>query len=103
MKITELKEYVAAINADHEMRLTLHQLNVLERQINRAIDSKSVSISHLSADGEDLRQVAFKYYGDMSLWRPLASYNRLSSSSLSAGVEVIIPKKDDLIKWQKAL
>lgn len=47
----------------------------------------------VARDNQDLRTLAIKYYGSADDWRFLAQHNQLSSSKLTAGQVVVVPRK----------
>lgn len=57
------------------------------RQVDPALNSVIVA-----RDGDDLRRVSTDFYGTPDEWQGLARFNHLSSSRLSAGQVVLIPR-----------
>jgi nucleoid-associated protein YgaU len=54
-----------------------------------SIDSRR---SHVLGDGDSLHSVAYREYGDPTLWRSLASYNQIDDPMrLRAGTRIFIP------------
>ena len=45
-------------------------------------------------EGMDLRQVSQDVYGTPFEWRALMDYNGLTSSGLSAGQQVVVPRRN---------
>lgn len=66
----------------------------LDRDLHRVASDDRVIAVHLANEGEDLRFVAAVYYGagTADAWREIARFNRLSSSLLTAGQRVLIPR-----------
>jgi nucleoid-associated protein YgaU len=52
---------------------------------------------HVARAGENLRDLAERYYGDASLWRALLVHNNLNSSELYAGQLIVIPARLEAI------
>ena len=56
-------------------------------------------IYHTVIDGESLKDISLKYYGNHNLWFIVAAYNRdkfINPLELPVGVELVFPNKDDL-------
>lgn len=49
---------------------------------------------YIAKNGDDLRDVAQAYYGSQAEWRVLLTFNELSSSELSAGQPVLVPRQE---------
>lgn len=47
---------------------------------------------HLTQGGDTLQSVAFKYYGDSSLWLKIKEHNGLQTTTLAPGMVLEIPK-----------
>lgn len=47
---------------------------------------------YTAVEGEDLRYIALRTYGDVSVWEDLADFNRLTGTRLSAGQRVKLPQ-----------
>jgi hypothetical protein len=68
----------------HDMTLTSRRLGSMARKETLGV--------HIALEGQDLRLLAFKLLGDARRWREIADLNGLTSSKLSAGQIVTIPR-----------
>lgn len=63
-----------------------------EDAIQATLDEQEVLDVFDARDDMDLRDVSTQYYGTPDQWKALMSYNGLTTSKLSAGMEIMIPK-----------
>ena len=64
-------------------------------QVLRASARQEVLLASFVAPGPmDLREVSTHFYGQPDGWRTLLEYNRLETSTLSAGMLVLVPRVD---------
>lgn len=79
--------------------------SALERAQYRVQSDAKVKHLFTAADGEDLRFVAIRVYGVTKghLWRALARFNRLGSSTLEGGQQIVIPHEQYLPRMQSAV
>lgn len=101
MKHPDIEELVAITQADHELQKTINALESFSKQLNNILNARQAQKVHLINDGETLRDLAVRYYDDMSYWIKLGQYNYLTSSTLTKGTEIIIPDKEELDRWQQ--
>jgi nucleoid-associated protein YgaU len=72
------------------------QLAWYDKQLS-GVSTKNVrSRTHIVTDDDTLRSIALKYYGDVNVWKKLASFNGIDDLRISAGDLVKIPDKDKL-------
>jgi nucleoid-associated protein YgaU len=57
----------------------------------RRIDGQ-VMMPYVAREGDDLRTVARMVYGSPDDWRQIAAFNGLTSSALSTGQRIFIPR-----------
>jgi hypothetical protein len=63
------------------------------REIEAGV-ADSVQDVRTAMEGMDLRQVSQDVYGTPFEWRALMDYNGLTSSGLSAGQQVVVPRRN---------
>lgn len=82
----------AVIKLSRTMRQT-----AIEQQLALSTQTTSQILAlYVGRDGDDLRHLAVRYYGNELEWRRLLTFNQLSSSLLVAGQIVLIPKTSEL-------
>jgi hypothetical protein len=89
-EILGLVEYVGRAHVEHGRIVAEYQRITAQRR------PESDTQIHVGFAGENLRDVANKYYGNSNLWLALAAFNGLVDSTLTAGQEVIIPPRGAL-------
>ena len=67
-----------------------HQAALLQRRFERLGQPDVIGIHHGRKD-EDLRLVAYATYGRAALWRRIAEFNHLRSSTLDGGERILLP------------
>lgn len=72
------------------------QLFWLDKQLTNIKVSDYKAATHIVSDGENLRNITRKYYGDVSLWKKLAKYNRIDDLSIASGDLLKIPDRSRL-------
>ena len=65
-------------------------LELERRRFNKKVTYKT----HVVLDGEDLLDIAFKYYGDKGSWGIIADYNGIQDilEEVTTGKEILIPE-----------
>jgi nucleoid-associated protein YgaU len=60
--------------------------------LNNYVQNNDYITQYVAKDGDNLRMVSQKFYGDSSYWSYLADINFLQNSGLTSGTVVLIPK-----------
>lgn len=82
----------AVISLARKMRQT-----AIEQQLALSTQTTAQILAiYVSREGDDLRHLAVRYYGNELEWRRLLTFNQLASSLLVAGQIVLIPKVSEL-------
>jgi hypothetical protein len=63
----------------------------LEAQAREYLEQTYLDV-YIARDGDTLRRIAAKYYGDAGLWQVIADANELEGDSLEAGMVLLIPR-----------
>jgi LysM repeat protein len=66
-------------------------LEKLKSRLKALVDSKPLS-RHLVISGDNLQKVAVKYYGSADNWKKIYDFNNLSSTALTIGSTLEIPR-----------
>lgn len=88
-------QVLAAVAANravvHQARVTRHNAAQRRYDATRSLDPELID-AFFAAQDQDLRDVSRIYYGVSDHWYALMQYNELSSSRLSSGQLVMVPK-----------
>jgi nucleoid-associated protein YgaU len=63
----------------------------LEAQAREYLEQTYLDV-YIAREGDTLRKIAARYYGDAGLWQVIAEANELDGDGLSAGMVLLIPK-----------
>lgn len=66
-------------------------LEKLKARLKALVDSKPLS-RHLVISGDNLQKIAVKYYGSADNWKKIYDFNNLSSTALTIGSTLEIPR-----------
>lgn len=81
----------STLNTQREMASMQLLLMKVSDQLQAYLDSVSVT-RHLVKAGETLQQISVKYYRDVDGWSRIYNHNKLSSTTLTEGTILEIPK-----------
>lgn len=83
----------AMSNLKNQATLMINKSSTYSDQINsNYINNTDLITQYIAKDGDNLRMVSQKFYGDSSWWSYLADINFLQNSQLIAGTVVLVPK-----------
>jgi len=77
----------------HDMEKLGNNLTLLKSAIVNANKKEVVTVSHVFTDSDSMRGLAIKYYGDVTLWRKLAIFNKIDTLDIVTGTIIEIPDK----------
>lgn len=88
-QLTAMTEVTAAILAGAAIEGQAARLAWQSRETQEGTDGEY--IAHTMRDGEDLRDVAWRYWQAPERWTEIAAFNGLTESLVAVGREVVIP------------
>ena len=83
--------------ADRQLQSLIDKYALLDQRIQDILANKYPVKTHIAKTGETLRDIARYYYKDISLWKALALYNHIQSTTLTKGQSIEIPSKEVLV------
>jgi len=97
LKIKTTEQGILITQATKEIQSIIDAYTLLDNQIQELLKSKYPNKTHIVAEGETLRSIAYYYYKDFSIWKALGLYNNIQISTLTSGEEIEIPSKESLV------
>ena len=110
-QITSFAAFVASVSAKYTLfstdgipiralcSVSLEEMPVEPWKQNPTSGALAVRRAHRMVDGDSLASVAFAEYGDPTMWRPLAAYNRIDDPlRVRAGTRLLLPPPAELIR-----
>jgi nucleoid-associated protein YgaU len=70
-------KYMLSRRAIYYLDKISESLSLLTQQIKESVTTGEKVITHVVKDGEDIRTITNRYYGNVDLWRKLAKYNNI--------------------------
>jgi nucleoid-associated protein YgaU len=61
----------------------------------QAVPQQNAAVkTHVYVDGETLHLIAYRYYGDVILWKDIADFNKVADPrKIAAGTRLLIPPR----------